>query len=142
MKYLGIFESHYDIWIEATNAINREDAFEILDRNDATPIVVTPKEFNKIVDKGYKLLDIKFVYCRLWNEQWETMIDFLIRTNNVAKLERVLHDEIEEEFSQINFEDIDEAEKWLAKKLKEKKLNAELIPFQIIPSSFENPYNV
>jgi len=141
MKYLGIFETHYDIWIEVTEAQNREEAFEILDRNDTSPTVLTPEEFNKIIDEGYKLLNIKLVYCRLWNEPSETMIDFLIRTNNVAKLERVLHDEIEEEFSQINFEDIDEAEKWLAKKLKEKKLNAELIPFQIIPSSFENPYN-
>jgi len=141
MKYLGIFETHYDIWIEVTEAQNREEAFEILDRNDTSPTVLTPEEFNKIIDEGYKLLNIKLVYCRLWNEPSETMIDFLIRTNNVARLERVLHDEIEEEFSQINFEDIDEAEKWLAKKLKEKKLNAELIPFQIIPSSFENPYN-
>jgi len=140
MKYLGIFENHYDIWVEATDAKNREEAFEILDRNDTSPIVLTPKEFSKIVDEGCKLLNVRLVYCRLWNEQWETMIDFLIRTaDSVARLERVLHDEIEEEFSQINFEDIDEAEKWLAKKLKEKKLNAEVIPFEVIPSSFENP---
>ena len=50
MKYLGIFENHYDIWVEATDAKNREKAFEMLDRNDTSPIVLTPKEFSKIID--------------------------------------------------------------------------------------------
>ena len=61
MKYLGIFENHYDIWVEATDAKNREKAFEMLDRNDTSPIVLTSKEFSKIIDEGCKLLNIREV---------------------------------------------------------------------------------
>ena len=52
-RFIGIhIDTAGHLWVEETNAIDYNDAYEQLERNDSNLIILTPKELEKI----YKLV--------------------------------------------------------------------------------------